>query len=118
VGLLLASWWAQRQAIENFFFGDFLGGLYYGLFPAQPSVRLSLVGIAAVLACLAVFASLSGLITDPIQSWTGLHRYRLNKMIDHLQKDFEASSSNTFRPKDPYLARMLDILDATKSHLL
>lgn len=118
VGLLLASWWAQRVAIEGFFFGDFLGGLYYGLFPAQPSIGLSLVSIAVVLACLAVFASFSGLITDPIQSWTGLHKYRLNKMIDHLQKDFESNSNNTFSPKDPYLARILEILDAAKSQLL
>ena len=118
VGLLLASWWAQKLAVGGFFFGEFLGGLYYGLFPAQPTIGLSLVSIALVLACLAVFASLSGLITDPIQSWTGLHKYRLNKMIDHLQKDYERKRNNTFSPKDPYLARILEILDAAKSQLL
>jgi len=117
VGLLLASWLAQKQAIENFFFGDFLGGLYYGLFPAQPGVGLSLLGITAALAFLAAFSAMSGLILDPLQSWTGLHRYRLNKMINHLQDDFEADSSNTFFPKDHYLARLMDLLDAAKSQL-
>ena len=118
VGLILASWLAQKQAIENFFFGDFLGGLYYGLFPAQPGVGLSLLGVTAALACLAAFSALSGLILDPLQSWTGLHRRRLNKMINHLQQDFEASSSNTFFPREQYVARVMDLLDAAKSQVL
>lgn len=111
VGFLLASWVAQEQAIDRFFLGEFLGGLFYRVFPAEPSFQLQLAGVTAVLALLAVFASLSGLITDPIQSWTGLHRYRLNRMIDHLQRDFEELSDNSFHPKDPYVARLLEMLD-------
>ena len=118
VGLLIASWLAQKQAIESFIFGEFLGGLYYRLFPVDPTLGWNLLGIALVLCCLAIFALFSGLLTDPVQSWTGLHKNRLNKMIDHLQKDFEAESSSTFRPKDSWLARILEILDAAKSQLV
>ena len=34
-----------------------------------------------------------------------------------IQRDLESGSDNTFHPKDPYLARILEILDAVRSHL-
>lgn len=117
VGLLFGTWLAQQQAVDSFLLGEFLGNLYYGLFPAEPSPGMRLTGIAVTLFCLAVFASLSGLITDPIQSWIGLHKLRLNKLVNSLQSDFEARSHNTFHPKDPYVARILEIIDAAKSQL-
>ena len=111
IGFLLASWWAQRSAVESFPLGEFLGSVYYRWFPAEPSTALQVTSVGIVLLVLAAFASFSGLLTDPIQSWTGLHRHRLNKMIDTLQRDFEAGRGNTFNPRDPYLARMLEVLD-------
>lgn len=118
IGLFTATWFAQHSAIESFFLGRFLGGIYYGVFPAAPSLGLNAASILLVLACLAVFASFSGLITDPIQSWTGLHRYRLSKMLKHIQQDVASQTGTSFAPKDPYVARILEILDAAKSQLL
>lgn len=117
IGLLLASWLAQQYAIDHFILGNFLGTIYYDFFPTSPSLGINILSIAVVLAGLAVLASLSGLITDPIQSWTGLHQYRLKKMLKHLQKDMQNQSGNSFSPKDPYLARILELLDAAKSQL-
>jgi hypothetical protein len=117
LGLLLASGLAQRQAREGFFLGEFLGGIYYSLFPAEPTLGLQVAGIAAALACLAAFASLSGLLTDPLQAACGLHRHRLNKMIDSIERDFLHGEGGSFNPKSPYLARVLELLDAAKIHL-
>lgn len=118
LGLLLASWLAQRQAREDFLLGEFLGGIYYGMFPAEPTLELQLAGVAAALACLAAFASFSGLLTDPLQAACGLHRHRLDKMIDSIEWDFLHGGGGSFNPKSPYLARILELLDAAKIHLV
>ena len=114
MGLVLASWYARRQAEETFFLGDFLGAVFYSVFPVEPSWELQALGVGMVLACLAAFASFSGLITDPVQSVLGLHRYRLRRMIDSVEKDFERAASGSFNPKSPYLARVLELIDAAR----
>jgi hypothetical protein len=118
VGMLLASWLAREQAVGSFFLGEFFGRIYYTLLPAEPSAGMTLLGIALAACALSVFASLSGLLTDPLQARTGLHRRRLQRMIDHLQRDFEAGSGSTFSPRDPWVARILDLLDVAKSHVM
>ena len=98
------------------------------LFPLQTTARHrrarkgSVMGLMAVLlpvlAILAAFASFSGLVTDPVQSLTGLHRYRLNKLIDSLEQDYRDATRSSFSPKSPYLARVLELLDAAKLHMV
>lgn len=122
IGFLLAAVLAKSLAVRDFFLGDFFGGIYYGLFPPDPSPAVTALSLTLVLVTLAVFASLSGLISDPVQSALGIHHRRLRKMIDHLQQDFhsllQADRRNTsFRPRDQYLARLLDVFDMVKSHL-
>lgn len=117
VGLAIAAWLSQLWAVDSFFLGEWLGRLYYSFFPPSPSLELRLFSIILVMTCLAVFASFSGLITDPIQSWTGLHRKRLHKMIDQLERDFLQKKVGGFRPKDQFVARILEVVDAAKAHL-
>ena len=114
---MLAGWFAQTTAINEFFLGSYLGEIYYRWFPTEPSLIMTVISITLVLVTFATFASFSGLITDPIQSWTGIHRYRLQKFLKHLQADFNQKSENSFSPKDPYVARILELLDAAKSQL-
>ena len=118
IGFILASWFARKLAVDNFWAGSFFGDMYYTLFPPSPSPALQAASIALVLICLAVFASFSGLITDPIQSWTGLHRHRLHKLLKHLHLDVKRKSRGSFRPKDHFVARILEILDAAKSQII
>jgi len=118
IGFSIAAVISVEWSKQNFIFGDFLGGLYYSLFPPEPTLGTTLLSIAGVLFALAVFASLSGLITDPIQSGLGIHKRRLNKMINQLEYDFLRKQVGGFRPKDQYLARILEILDAAKVQIL
>lgn len=118
IAALVTSMVAKGLASRDFIFGSSLGNLYYGVFPPQPSLTLSLTVLAAVLAMLAAFAALSGMISDPLQAVTGLHRRRLSKMLDHMQQDFNNKGRGGFRPKDQFVARIMDGLDLIKSGLL
>lgn len=119
VGVYIAGAVSYHLAVNEFWFGDTLGRIYYELFPPMPSPLLSTVSVVAVLALLAVFASFSGLIIDPIQSWSGLHRRRLNTMLDSLERDLINNlSSGSFRPRDAFVARVFELIDAAKSQVL
>ncbi len=118
VGLTLSSWVSYHFAVNDFFLGETLGSLYYSVISPSPSPLLTLLTIGAVLLAFAIFSTFSGFITDPIQRWLRLHHYRLNRMIDQLEKDFHLASSGGYRPKDHYLARILDILDTARAQLL
>ncbi|MFL0801265.1 MAG: hypothetical protein K6L80_12490 [Agarilytica sp.] len=117
LGLVLASVYAQYSAKSNFIFGDTLGGLYYAAFPTEPSIQLMAISTLVILALLSILASFSGLLTDPIQYRLGLHQYRLKKLIRHMKADFNTQSRASFHPKDQYLARIMEVFDALKTHL-
>jgi len=74
--------------------------------------------MVAVMALLAAFSALSGVISDPVQAAVGLHRRRLHKLLNHLQRDVTRSTQSSFRPKDQFVARILDMFDMIKSGLL
>jgi hypothetical protein len=114
VGLLLASWVARERAADSFVLGSFLGEIFYSLFPVDPSPGLQVAGVATVLACLAAFASFSGLLTDPLQSVLGVHHRRLHRMIDSVQRDFERATDSSFHPRSPYVARLLELIDVAR----
>lgn len=117
VAIVLASIVAKALAVRDFFLGETLGNLYYGLFPPEPSATTTVIVILAVLGLLSAVAALSGMITDPLQAATGLHRRRLTTLLDHLQQDFLNQTQGSFRPKDAFVARILDAFDVIKSGL-
>lgn len=118
VGLALAVWLSHQWAVDSFILGQWAGNIVYSLFPPTPSFSLSLFSVCGVMACLAIIASFSGLITDPIQTLTGLHKNRLEKMIQQLELDFKQNKAGGFRPKDQFVARILEVIDAAKANLL
>jgi hypothetical protein len=103
--------------LTSFFFGEALGGWYYGLFPPVPTLMDQLTGIAIALAAL---ASLSGLLTDPLQSHMRLHHRRLHRMLRRLEADVASidGERSSYRPPDPYIARLLDAINAVRGPLL
>lgn len=117
LGLIFAGLYAKHSAKENFFLGETIGGWYYRLFPPAPDITTILGFSALVLALLAIFSAFSGLLTDPIQYYLGIHKKRLYKMLGHLRKDFKKQSDSSFHPKDPYIARIMELLDAIKTQL-
>jgi hypothetical protein len=118
IAILLASLLAESSASRGFLLGETLGSVYYGWFPPEPSSAMFISVMAGVMALLAAIAALSGLIIDPMQAATGLHRRRLHNMLDHLQRDFAVSSRSSYRPKDQFIARIMDTFDVIKSGLV
>lgn len=77
---------AQAQAIEDFALGNWVGRMWYGAFPTQFSTA-ELVATGLVLAIAAsVVTTFAGLLADPVQLWTGIHRRRLARMLDRLDR--------------------------------
>ncbi len=115
LGIIVAALSAKHQQTQTFILGSTLGGYYYDMFPPSPSAALIIACSFGVMCTLAVVASFSGLITDPIQYYTRLHHYRLRKLIKHLERDFIQQNNSSFKPKDQYIARIMDIFDTLKT---
>jgi hypothetical protein len=118
LGVVLASMLAETLAAQDFLLGETLGSWYYSGFPPEPSLATTASVMIAVMGSLAAFAAFSGVIFDPAQAAVGLHRRRLHKLLDHLQRDVTLSTQSSFRPKDQFVARILDMFDMIKSGLL
>jgi hypothetical protein len=118
LGVVLASMLAKTLAAQDFILGQTLGSWYYSWFPPEPSLATMASVMVAVMATLAAFAAFSGVIFDPVQAAVGLHRRRLHKLLDHLQRDVTLSTQSSFRPKDQFVARILDMFDMIKTGLL
>ncbi|MCF3975062.1 DUF6635 family protein [Paracoccus salsus] len=99
---------AQQRAIQDFAFGSGLGRLWNGIFPAEPGaaqVLLTGLALAAVASTVTAFA---GLLADPVQVWTGVHRRRLMRLLARLDRQ---SGSATLE-REHLLARGGDLADA------
>lgn len=117
IGMLLAALWVEHQAKASFFLGGTLGGFYYSVFPPEPSVLQTALSIFLVMLALAVLASFSGLITDPLLARWGFHRRRLLRLIDHVEETLIHNHKRRFKTLDPYVARILELFDSLKSTL-
>ena len=114
-GSAVAATVAHETAVSNFFFGETLGSVYYGLFPIEPSLELVLGSTAGILAIMGVLSAFSGVITDPFQRLIGVHQRRLHKTIDSIEKNFNSTDATGFHPKDHYMARIFDVFDFVKT---
>jgi len=57
------------------------------------------------------FSAFAGVVSDPIQRALGLHRARLLRMIDGLERQFNDPAAPGFAVHDHYVARLLDVFD-------
>lgn len=117
IGLALASWLARREAERDFILGETLGRWYVNWLPPDASISHQVIGVAVVLFGFSVLASLSGLLLDPLQARLGLHQYRLRRMLDHLEAEMSTRGGATYSPKDPYIARIFEVIDAARGPL-
>lgn len=111
LGPALAALMAQQSAIAAFPLGAGLGGVWYAMFPAAPSLLLAgglTGGLMMGAACLAAFA---GVAADPIQRRLGLHARRLNRMLDALERQMLDPAAPAYVVHDHYVARLLDLFD-------
>lgn len=117
LGIVLASIIAKASLSADFIFGATLGHYYYALFPPEPSFGMIVLSTLSILLSLSIIAAFSGLLTDPIQHYLGIHQRRLRKMLKHMSQDFKQQSVGSFHPKDQYLARIMELFDAIKTHI-
>ncbi|MBT3047686.1 MAG: DUF6635 family protein [Candidatus Thiodiazotropha sp.] len=116
-GTAIAHLVAREQAASDFFLGETLGHLYYTLFPVSPSLGIIAATIAPVMVTIALVAAFSGMLHDPIQSLTGIHQRRLNRLLDAIEDNTAASNGKGYRPKDTFVGRVYDFIDWIKGLL-
>lgn len=110
-GTVLANTIAQQVAISNCLFGNTIGSLWYGLFPASASLGLLATTIGSSLLGLSVVSAFAGIIVDPIQAKLGLHEKRLKKLIRKIGRELTDADDSTLRFKDVYIKYMFDVVD-------
>ncbi len=115
LGPALAGVLAQHLAVSSFPLGTTLGGLWYGLFPAAPSAALVGVTTGGLVAGLSIATAFAGVVTDPIQRGLGLHRRRLLRMLDVMERNFRNPDAQAFVAREVYAARLLDLVDVLRT---
>jgi hypothetical protein len=111
LGPSLAGIMAQQAAVSSFPLGGWLGGAWYGLFPAAPSLGLVAGTTGGLMLGASVFAAFAGVVSDPLQRAVGLHRARLMRMLRVLERQFLDPAAPGFAVHDHYVARLLDLFD-------
>lgn len=111
LGPALAGTVAQQAAIAAFPLGGWAGGVWYGWFPASPTAGLIAAATGGLMLAATTFAAFAGIVSDPVQRALGLHRRRLLRMIDALERQFFDQGAAGFNVHDHYVARLLDVFD-------
>ncbi|MCG8617184.1 MAG: hypothetical protein MI802_13275 [Desulfobacterales bacterium] len=114
-GAGLAAAIAQQSAISNFILGPTLGSLYYTVFPATASAGLLVASTTSVLTVLAVLTAFSGVVTDPLQAKLGIHKKRLNRLVDGLAATLKDRDDSDMGLRAQYVARIFDLMDLLKT---
>ena len=111
LGPSLAAIFAQQAAVASFPLGGWLGAAWYGLFPAAPAAGMVAGTTGGLMLGASVFAAFAGVVSDPVQRALGLHRARLMRMLDVLERQFFDPAAPGFAVHDHYVARLLDLFD-------
>ena len=116
-GSALANLVAREQAVSEFALGETLGRLYYSLFPVSPSLTVVAATLLLVMGAIAIVAAFSGMIHDPIQALTGIHRRRLCRLLDAIEESITRPNGKGYSPKDTFFGRAYDLVDWIKGVL-
>jgi hypothetical protein len=96
---------AQGAAIRDFALGETLGRAWYSAFPVELS-PLTVVATGVVLALAgSVITTFAGVIADPVQLWSGIHKRRLSKLMARLDQHTDGAAP----APEHLLARLGDV---------
>lgn len=114
---LLSASLANSLAISAFPLGSGIGGVWYAAFPAAATPFLTLATGGTLLVAMASFGAFAGIATDPVQRRLGLHRRRLERLVDGMAHDLGQRGGVPLSPllSDHYLPRVLDLIDLINS---
>ena len=62
-----------------------------------------------------MFSAFSSVISDPLQARLGVHKRRLNRLIDGLEDALKGRGNSGMPVRELYLARIFDLLDLLKT---
>lgn len=111
LGPLLAREFAQREAIEAFWLGSSAGAIWYGWFPADAGWTRTIVTTLLAMSCFAMIATFAGVVTDPLLRALGVHRRRLDRLIDTIERVALGDADATLGLPDLYVVRATDLID-------
>ncbi len=106
---------ARTNAIATFPLGQTLGGMWYGVFAADAPPWLVGATVAGLVMLGSVVAAFAGVLADPVQSWLGIHRRRLGRLLDTLEVELLEHRDKPFVAREHFFARLLDLWDALAS---
>ncbi len=115
LGPALAAVLAQQSAIAAFPFGVGLGGLWYSTFPVAPPALLVAGVTGGLMVGASAIAAFAGLVVDPVQRRLGLHKRRLIRLVDALERQMLSPAAPAFAVHDHYVARLIDLFDVLGS---
>ncbi len=113
-GQELAASVSHYAAVHDFFLGPTLGGWFYHFFPPETALWTEIVAIVVVALFMSLVSAFSGLLADPAQAYMGLHQRRLRRWLRTFLRLVGGSAKDDYRPWDPYMARIVDVVDAVK----
>lgn len=114
LGPVLAGTLAQGAAVSSFPLGAALGGMWYQIFPSAAGTGLVAGVTGSLFLGAAMLTAFAGVVTDPAQKALGLHRRRLNKLVDGLDQALRTGGNLPFNPRDHYVARLIDLIDIAR----
>ena len=112
-GQELAATVTRLRAEQDFFLGSTVGGWFYGVFPPDVGLWMQVGATLTVAVIMSFISAFSGVVADPLQSLLGIHQRRLRRCLRTLKR-LGQQESDDFRPLDPYMARIVDLVDALR----
>jgi len=113
----LANAFALETAVAHFPLGQTVGAMWYGVFPAAASAGLLAANIAGLLMLGAVIGAFAGVVADPVQTHSGIHRRRLLRLVDAVEDALVGTGAHPYTAREHYYARFVDVWDALVSAL-
>ena len=111
LGPALAHEAVQRHAIKSFPLGSWLGGLWYGAFPATPSLLATIGAMAGLALAFSVLLAFASVVADPVQRRLGRHRMLLERLFATLGRSLRGGDPGRFAVCDHWIAELLDVVD-------
>ncbi|WP_378942050.1 DUF6635 family protein [Paracoccus sp. R86501] len=103
----MAQMRAHGAALRDFALGETLGRAWYWAFPVELS-PLYVIATGVVLALIgSVVTTFAGVIADPVQRMTGIHRRRLSRLMARL----DAQGDSDAPAPEHLVARLGDVAD-------
>ena len=111
LGPALAHEAAQRHALETFPLESWLGGLWYGVFPATPSLLATIAAMAGLALAFSMLTAFVGVVANPVRRRLGRHRRLLERLVVALGRRLRGGAPGRFAVRDHWTARILDVVD-------